>query len=678
MQIVNITGVRHMIPILINTSEPMVKVRVVTVKDYSSKTLSLLQNLGVLHVEEATELSPIDKAAIDNRRSDVRKALTVCEAILGNLTGERTILLPEAADRQSIETITKDIQKIYTDISHLIQKQDRLQKEVTTQEFLGTYLRILLREVNVPMTDLNYSGHYLFTGVLVLTDEMYKTFGERARHSLLQEVAVSEGGETVLYFIARSDDRPSIETMIREMGITPLKLPADERMLGDFLLHNEEALQRKKEALDTLHRKLQKAIEGDLDRIVLNREILSMEDDRLSVLQQATEAQYVTLIEGFVPESNTDLIVSGLKELFNYIYIETTTPIPTEEPPTKLRNLRGIKPFEVIVGLFSLPRYGDWDPTPSVAYFFAFFFGLMLNDVVYAAGLLVLAKFLLDKLVDDPSTEGTQLFRRVLYISGRVALVMGVLSGTYLGDFFNMYFGVDLQMLALAKGIQAQLFDPISFIILSLIIGLIHLNIAHVLGMIKGIKENDKGMVVSKIGLFLVQIFGIPYIFKAMLSITLVPLSEATYGFFAYPLILGVVLIIVGAFMQMGALGSVFWIFDLTGILGDVMSYSRLAGVGLATFYLASSFNLLSKWVSTTVSSIIPGFIGAALALIIGVILLALFHVFNLLLSSLAAFIHSLRLCFVEFLLKFYEGGGRAYAPFHLRLRREVTVGKKL
>ncbi len=127
----------------------------------------------------------------------------------------------------------------------------------------------------------------------------------------------------------------------------------------------------------------------------------------------------------------------------------------------------------------------------------------------------------------------------------------------------------------------------------------------------------------------------------------------------------------------MGALGAVFWIFDLTGILGDVMSYSRLAGVGLATFYLASSFNLLSNWVSKTVSSVIPGFIGVALSFLIGVALLVMFHVFNLFLSSLAAFIHSLRLCFVEFLLKFYEGGGRDYDPFHLRLRREVIVGKK-
>ncbi|MEA3470899.1 MAG: V-type ATPase 116kDa subunit family protein, partial [Thermodesulfobacteriota bacterium] len=192
-----------------------------------------------------------------------------------------------------------------------------------------------------------------------------------------------------------------------------------------------------------------------------------------------------------------------------------------------------------------------------------------------------------------------------------------------------------------------------------------------------GVKESNMGMILNKIGLFLVQIFGIPYLFKSMLAIELLSISTATYAIFLYPMIFGVVLIIAGAFMQMGGLGAVFWIFDLTGILGDAMSYSRLAGVGLATFYLASSFNLLSEWVSSLVSSAIPGIAGIILGSIIGVILLLIFHVFNLFLSSLAAFIHSLRLCFVEFLLKFYEGGGREYAPFHLRLRREIVVGKK-
>jgi V/A-type H+-transporting ATPase subunit I len=666
-----------MIPILVNTSEPMLKVKVVTVKDYSPQTLSLLQKLGVLHVEEASDLSPIDRATIENELNEIRGGLTFINNVLELLTGERTVVIPESVKPQPLSDMKDQARKFYDTVSTLTKKYDSLQGEIDNLELLHKYLGVLASELNVPITELQYSGNYLFTRVLVLSEESYKTFSERTGEYILQEIAVSTEGEVVTYIIARAEDRTAIDTLIRDLGITDLKIPDEDIPLREFIARNDEIIQKQKNERDKLHQEIQKNIEGNLEQIVILREAFSEEEVRLSVLHQACEARYVTLIEGYVPEVQADTITSGLKDVLDYAFIETTKPVSREEPPTKLRNPQGIRPFEVIVKLFSLPKYGDWDPTPSVAYFFAFFFGLMLNDMVYAAGLLLLAKFLLDKLVDDPTTEGTQLFRKVLYISGSVALVLGILSGTYLGDFLSMYFGVNLATLALVQGIQEQLSDPISFIILSLIVGLVHLNIAHMLGMIKGIKENDKGIVVSKIGLFLVQIFGIPYLFQSMLNIELFPFSAATYSAFLYLLLLGLLLVVIGAFIQMGALGAVFWIFDLTGILGDVMSYSRLAGVGLATFYLASSFNLLSDWVSKTVSSVIPGFAGLVIAFIIGTILLLIFHVFNLLLSSLAAFIHSLRLCFVEYLLKFYEGGGREYAPFHLRLRKEVTVGKK-
>ena len=666
-----------MIPILINTSEPMLRVRVVTVKDYSDTTLKRLQEAGVLHVEEAKELSPIDKEAIERERSRTREALGHINDILDHLTDERTVSIPAAPVSRPLDEIIADVRKLWGKFSNLTGKHGNLKANIANLEDMGNYLGLLAGETKATLRDLQYSGNYLFTNVLALSEDSYKIFIDRTKEYLLQDIAASREGEVVAFFIARTKNRTAIENVIRSLGITVLKIPDRDMTLEEFVEKNAEIIGTQRIELEKAQRSIQEAIGDNLEEIVSMREVLNEENERLYVLEQACEARYVTLVEGWVPESSATTITDGLKDILDYAFVEVKEPTSTDEPPTKLRNLKGIRPFEVIVSLFSLPKYGDWDPTPSVAYFFAFFFGIMLNDMIYALGLLVLARFVLDKLVDDPASEGTMLFRRVLYTSGGVALCFGILSGTYLGDFFSMFFGISLTKLALVKGIQKQLSDPISFIILSLVIGLIHLNIAHILGLIKGVKEKSMGMILSKIGLFLVQIFGIPYLFKSMLAIEIFSASAATYAIFIYPLIFGVVLIIVGAFMQMGGLGAVFWIFDLTGILGDVMSYSRLAGVGLATFYLASSFNLLSDWVSSTVSSSMPGIAGSTLAFIIGAILLLMFHVFNLFLSSLAAFIHSLRLCFVEFLLKFYEGGGKEYAPFHLRLRREVVVGKK-
>jgi V/A-type H+-transporting ATPase subunit I len=207
-----------------------------------------------------------------------------------------------------------------------------------------------------------------------------------------------------------------------------------------------------------------------------------------------------------------------------------------------------------------------------------------------------------------------------------------------------------------------------------MVIGVIHVNIGHVLAFVKGVKEGNKAVVINKIGLFIFEIFGIPFLLRAMLNVNLLPMSDSIYSLFGYIMALGLMTIVVSTFMDMGGLGAVFWIFDVTGLLGDVMSYCRLAGVGLAAMYLAESFNMLSEWIYGIISSIAPGILGLILGGIFAFFVLAFGHMLNLMLGALAAFIHSLRLCFVEFLLKFYEGGGRPYTPFRLRTWQHVVL----
>jgi V/A-type H+-transporting ATPase subunit I len=138
----------------------------------------------------------------------------------------------------------------------------------------------------------------------------------------------------------------------------------------------------------------------------------------------------------------------------------------------------------------------------------------------------------------------------------------------------------------------------------------------------------------------------------------------------SYFLIAGVLLVIISSIIQSGGLGVMLWLFDITGLLGDVMSYARLAGVGLATFYLASTFNMMAG----LFSEMIPGVVGTIIGAILGVIILIFGHAINMVLTAITGFMHSLRLCFVEFLFKFYEGGGREYSPFRLKKRATVPV----
>ena len=171
---------------------------------------------------------------------------------------------------------------------------------------------------------------------------------------------------------------------------------------------------------------------------------------------------------------------------------------------------------------------------------------------------------------------------------------------------------------------------------------------------------------VSKLGLFLLEIGAIPLIIHSLLHIDIPVIPAQAYAILLYVAAAGLVLIIVSYLKMNGPLlGGIFSLSEVTGILGDVMSYCRLAGVGLATYYLAFSFNLMA----TLLPSMMPAAIRAVAGPLLTVIILVAGHILNAALSGISCFVHSLRLCFVEFLLKFYEGSGREYSPFQLKTR---------
>ncbi|MEM2921456.1 MAG: V-type ATPase 116kDa subunit family protein, partial [Candidatus Bathyarchaeia archaeon] len=215
--------------------------------------------------------------------------------------------------------------------------------------------------------------------------------------------------------------------------------------------------------------------------------------------------------------------------------------------------------------------------------------------------------------------------------------------------------------------------NPMWFILVALLIGLIHVNLAHLLATVKGIRERQNKLVLGKIGLFLLEIGGIPLIMHVIFHVNIPFLPEEAYSILMYVAAAGIVLIAASSIMLNGFLGAMFWIFDITGLLGDVMSYCRLAGVGLATYYLAMCFNLMA----TLLSGMVPVAVRAVLGPLLAILILVIGHVINLLLAGIACFAHSLRLCFVEFLLKFYEGTGREYRPFQLRRQAALPAGGK-
>jgi len=656
-----------MIPLIVNTSDPMAKVRVVTTKDYSTKTLKTLHTVGVLHVEESEELEPVDKEAIEGERRKIDELLTSINDILAYIPKGEGVSLKEDVEviyTKPFDEVDSEVRLLCTKLSNVHQRATKLNNEIKELKELTKYLSSLERQADIRLQDLNFSGSYLFSRIFVFPNELFETSYPKLKDYILESLSGTVENETVLYAIAKVENQETIEFAVEDGGGRILPIPGEDLTIREFLEAADGNIHSLEEELAKLRTEIESKTRENLENLVLFREALSAETERLAVLAKACEAKYVTLIEGWIPESNVETAISELRENVGYVFIDTRKPEQLEEPPTKMRNATAVKPFEVIVNLFGTPKYREWDPTPIIAYFFAIFFGIMLGDVVYAALLILFARLGLRLLVDDPKTEGFKLFQRIVYISSGVGLVVGLLTGSYLGDFYR-FFGIESP--ALAGFIQEIFSAPVLFIQFSLVIGLVHINIAHVIALIKGIKERQKAIVPNKVGLFMLQIGAIPLIMVFILGMNMPWLTGQIPIILMSAAITGLVLIVASSLMEKGAfLGSIFWLFDVTGILGDVMSYARLAGVGLATYYLAYCFNLIAD----LLYGMMPvGIVQAIVGSLIFILVLLAGHVLNLALSAITCFVHSLRLCFVEFLFKFYEGGGRAYSPFRLKSR---------
>jgi V/A-type H+-transporting ATPase subunit I len=671
-------------PVVLNIPESMTRVRVVTLRDYSEPALKALHRVGVLHVEEGKELAPVDRVAVENQQKEVSELRAFVSSMLSYIAEKEQVELGEDVEviyTRPFGEITREVRSLYADFAELSEKTARINREKEELTEQRNYLGALSQHLDVRVNDLRFSGGYLFSRVFVLSNEAYEGLRDELGKYLFESTPAKVAGETVLYALGRMSSLEKVESLIGGAGGEVLLLPDEDLTLREFLKKTEDRISELEGRLAELYEGLSSRSKEELRRIALLRGVLVAESQRLAVLARACEAKYVTLIEGWVPESSVESLITELKTNIDYVFIDTREPEPSEEPPTKLRNPAAMRPFQAVVNLFATPRYREWDPTPIVAYSFATFFGLMIADVGYAIGLILFARFLMARILGGGGSEGFKLFQRLIYISSGVALVLGLLTGNYFGDLY-LFFG--FENLGLVASVQQMLQSPLTFIILAIFIGWVHINIAHIIALIKAVKEKNQGAVINKVGLLVIQ-FGAFWLLRALMNIdipsvldhimTFPAVAPVVYNVAMYATFAGVGLIVFGAYKERGGIGAILGVFDITGLLGDAMSYSRLAGVGLATFYLGQAFNILAR----VISGMIPlsGVAGVVVGTILAVVIIVLGHAINLLLGFLTGFVHSLRLCFVEFLIKFYEGGGIYYSPFRLRKRVSMLVGEK-
>ena len=385
-------------------------------------------------------------------------------------------------------------------------------------------------------------------------------------------------------------------------------------------------------------------------------DMVTLQIDDQKVRENIFQTQSVFALTGWLTENDMDKVK---KILDKYpCYYTMVQPEEGDDPPIKLKNNKFVEPYEMITEMYSLPTPDGIDPTPVLTPFFILFFGMMLADAGYGLILFLLCFIGLKKLKPD---EG--FLKNAMNIGvacGLSTIFWGVMYGGYFGNLVTQvaesWFGVTVTVPAVFDPLN----DPMSVMLLSLILGAIHLFAGMGVKIYMLAKRGHLLDGLMDIGLWYVLLIGLP-----MLAL------PVTAG-------IGKVLSIVGAvgliltqgrhekniFMKL--IKGVMSLYDITSYLSDVLSYARILALGLAGGVIANVMNIMGT---------MPGL--NIIGVIVFVAIFAIGHAFNLAISGLGAYVHTSRLQYVEFFGKFYEAGGRPFKPFKANTKYTLISDKE-
>jgi V/A-type H+-transporting ATPase subunit I len=462
-----------------------------------------------------------------------------------------------------------------------------------------------------------------------------------------------------------SDRRADLEAWIRQAGVSPVHLPdiaetpraALARLAAEIgnLEQRRDALAAGLAADAAEKRPLAQAL---FDELANSRKNVRVPGNFFST---AT----VTVARGWVLERESDRLEKLAAGAGADLVLRE--PLKDEAPPVFLVNRRLLRPYQILLEMFGLPSYTGFDPTAFVGAAMTLFYAICFGDVGYGIVQMLLALFLIRKY---KPAAGTRLFLDLFVQLGIGAACFGLLTWSFFGTSPGYKPGGPkiLGFLPLISPTN----DFLLIIGLGLAVGIIVQMASIGAGLVNALKHGDVKAAAFDFGAWLVMLFGLQ-LWAATKFLPGLPAAVSTAGLAIMGL--GILVIVAFAGRDAKTIGGrlATGIISLYGIVGaygivsyfsDVLSFSRLAILNLTSGFIAMVGNLLGSIVTST-----GGVLAMILTLPFGILIVVLFHVLNLVLSMQGAFIHSLRLNYLESFGRYYRGGGRPFLP----LRREGT-----
>ena len=577
------------------------------------KFLADLQELGVVDITRSVK--PVDdrSAALLREAETYREAIAYLSALEYDLVTPR----PVHSDNPAAEAFA--FKERLEEIGKLLAEED---KELQRRIPWGEYDRSKLQELQ----KLGYTLRYYSVSK--------KAFNEEWAQQVPLQV-ISDDGKNV-WFVTVSND-PAYVFPLKELSAPK----------GTTEQTREKIHELEKEQMD---------IEGYL--VSLQEQVPEMEEHRQSLLadldvylagkgSESAVDGYISLFEGFAPveeEARLSTAFDGMDMLWYKAEAKLE-----DNPPIQLKGNWFTRMFSVLTDMYGRPQYNGFDPTPFIAVFFLLFFAFCMGDCGYGL-LLILVGFLLKKVKSFADMAP-------------LVVTLGI-GTTVVGFLFHTFFSIDLLEVGWIPDSLKKIMLPSKIagydgtMVLALIVGIFHLCLAMVVKAINTTKNNGFANSLGTWGWTLLIVGGV--IVGGIALTGVLDKSVTKWIIIVLGVLSGAGIFLLNDLHRNPLLniGSGLWetYNTVTGLLGDVLSYLRLYALGLAGAMLGFAFNSIGLMAKGDGSSIL-GWVGFILIVIIG-------HTLNLAMCALGAFVHPLRLNFLEFFKNSgYETSTRNYAP---------------
>ena len=637
----------------------MTKIRILGRRADAERVLAALHRLKAVEIADTDADIGLTPLSGDQARTAERDALEQTLAQTAALLAE----LPSAAGTsvvaQSVDVtdLAEEVRRLRSTLDSVDERLDGLRSE---ELLLRSHLRPLRRLMplvpviaGLDVDELKLLG--LATMALVLnTDNPQLT--EALRAALVEMLGTrfelastdTEDGSMGCLVVFPIDAQAAVQALLGRAAVRSETLPA--RFEGLSLRRTVDAMRQR---LDDIAEEISAAQEErrslllpHADRLAAHHQAVTVKLELMAAAESLAATQRTFLAEAWIPRQRVQQLRHDLgSALGNTVVVEdAATSSDDPQAPVLLHNRRLARPFESLVRFLELPRTGAADPTFLMAIFLPVMFGAMVGDIGYGIILLLLAILGRRKLAQRrASLPEVSSVLWLLLCGASWSIVFGLLYGELFGDLGHRVLG-DFALWRDRSSPGAL--QPL--LLFAVAVGAIHIILGLGVGAWQAIRLRRHRVLLDKIGtvLALTGLFGMAgSVADRLPSTVLLPAAAATT--------VGLVLVM----SLNGLLGIATGALDLLGRLGNILSYLRLAAVGLASAYLANVANQL-------------GSIGP---IWLGILIAAFLHALNLLLASFSPMIQALRLHYVELFGTFFLGGGRPFTPFGHQLERETV-----